>query len=221
MLEEVAATMGAERTGRGWLTVDDLARMPDEDGIHELDDGRLDVSPTPGFDHARVVARLLGHLGRAAPDGFEVLTRPGVNIHGDPSRHRRPDLAVIRDGDVTGPYLARPPLLAVEVLSPESTIRDTHRKRAEYAESGIESYWIIAPSAERTAVFEMRLDHGAYRDVQEVLDTDVFETEVPFPLRLVPRWLTADGPWRRCIGGEEAGDRAERSAETQETPEDG
>ncbi|NYH53338.1 hypothetical protein HNR06_002927 [Nocardiopsis arvandica] len=27
-------------------------------------------------------------------------------------------------------------------------------------------------------------------------------TDLPFPLRLMPHWLTASGPWRRHIGGE-------------------
>ncbi|WP_026124022.1 Uma2 family endonuclease [Nocardiopsis chromatogenes] len=210
--------MSTQEAGAGRLTVDDLARMPDDGSKYELVDGRLEVTPAPVFDHTRVEGRLQTYLGNLAPDGFEVLPDPGMNLDGDPSRHRRPDLAVIREGEEARPYLTRPPLLVVEVLSPESTIRDTHRKRAEYAEFGIESYWIVAPSVEKTAVFEMRLDGGLYRDVQEVLDTDVFETDAPFPLRLVPRWLTADGPWRRRIGGQDAGERAE---DTPESPQDG
>ena len=206
--------MGAERRGTGRLTVDDLARMPDEGGVYELVEGRLDVAPTPDLAHTRAVGRLVGHLASVAPDGFEVLLGPGVNIHGDPSHHRRPDAAVIREGDETRPYLTRPPVLAVEVLTPESTMRDTHRKRAEYAEFGIESYWIIAPSVEKTAVFEMRLDGGAYREAQEAFDTDVFATEAPFPLRLVPRWLTARGPWLARIGGEDTGEGDEHTSET-------
>ncbi|WP_017555730.1 Uma2 family endonuclease [Nocardiopsis baichengensis] len=205
--------MSTQGTGTGRLTVDDLARMPDDGGKYELADGRLEVTPAPVFDHTRVEGRLQTYLGNLAPDGFEVLPDPGMNLHGDPSRHRRPDLAVIREGEEARPYLTRPPLLVVEVLSPESTIRDTHRKRSEYAGFGIESYWIIAPSVEKTAVFELRLDGGAYRDVQEALDTDVFATEAPFPLRLVPRWLTADGPWRHRIAGQETGREAPEDSE--------
>lgn len=210
--------MSTQEAGAGRLTVDDLARMPDDGSKYELVDGRLEVTPAPVFRHTRVESRLQTHLGALAPSGLEVVTGPGINFHGDRFHHRIPDLAVIREEDETEPYLTRPPLLAVEVLSPESTIRDTHRKRAEYAEFGIESYWIIAPSVEKTAVFEMRLHGGVYRDLQEVLDTDVFETEAPFPLRIVPRWLTAKGPWLSRIGGEDAGERAE---DTPESPQDG
>ncbi|MCY9785537.1 Uma2 family endonuclease [Nocardiopsis sp. EMB25] len=183
------------------LTVDDLARMPDDGRRYELVDGRLDVSPAPVFDHTSVDSRLTYHLIAEAPDEFTVLTGPGINFNADRTHHRIPDLAVIRADAAERPYLTKPPLLAVEILSPESVLRDSNTKRAEYAAFGIESYWIVNPHPDKVGISEMRLENGQYRDITQVYGEDVFETELPFPIRIVPHWLVADGPWKKHIGG--------------------
>ncbi len=183
------------------LNVDDLARMPDDGRRYELVEGKLDVSPAPVFDHTCVDSRLTYHLTAGAPDEFTVLTGPGVNFNADRTHHRIPDLAVIRADAAERPYLTKPPLLAVEILSPESVLRDSNTKRAEYADFGIESYWIVNPHPDKVGISEMRLENGQYRDITQVYGEDVFETELPFPIRIVPHWLVADGPWKKHIGG--------------------
>ncbi|MFW5420514.1 Uma2 family endonuclease [Nocardiopsis sp. CNT-189] len=184
------------------LTVDDLARTPDDGRRYELVDGRLDVSPAPVFLHTLVDSRLTTHLNNIGPDDHVVLTGPGINFNADRTHHRIPDLAVIRAEDAESPYLTRPPLLAVEIVSPESVIRDNHTKRREYAEFGIVSYWIVNPAPDKTGLVEFRLENGGYREVTQAYGEEVFETELPFPLRIVPHWLTADGPWKKQIGGD-------------------
>ncbi|MBB5997950.1 Uma2 family endonuclease [Streptomonospora salina] len=184
----------------GRLTVQDLARTPDDGRRYELADGKLDVSPAPVFLHTLIEGRLCTHLGSVAPSEFAVLPGAGINLTADRTRHRVPDPAVIRLSDADHPYLTRPPALAVEVVSPESVFRDNHTKRREYAEFGIESYWIVAP--EKEGIMEFRLDDDQYVETAQVYGDDVFETDFPFPLKIVPTWLTADGPWKRHIGGE-------------------
>lgn len=90
------------------------------------------------------------------------------------------------------------------MVSPDSVFRDHHTKAREYAEFGIESYWIVNPSTEKPGIIELRLEHGAYREVGQVFGEDLFETELPFPVRLVPHWLIANGPWKARIAGDPA-----------------
>ncbi|RAY15248.1 Uma2 family endonuclease [Actinomadura craniellae] len=194
-------TIGQAESRRHPLTVDDLARTPDDGKRYELVDGRLDVSPAPMYPHTLIESRLMIHLGVSAPEEFTVLTGPGINFNADRTHHRIPDVAVIRTEDGEPPYLTRPPLLAVEVVSPESVFRDHHVKAREYAEFGIPSYWIINPSAEKPGLLEMRLDDGGYRESAQVFGQDVFETDVPFPIAIVPHWLIAPGPWKARIAG--------------------
>ncbi|KOX07850.1 Uma2 family endonuclease [Nocardiopsis sp. NRRL B-16309] len=183
------------------LTVDDLRRMPDDGRRYELVDGRLDVSPAPVFLHSRVESRLTYHLNALAPEEFEVVATPGINVNGNRSHHRVPDLAVLRAADEESPYLTKPPLLAVEVVPPESAIRDHHTKRREYEEFGVRSYWIINPDRALPSITELCLENGVYREVATVSGETIFKTDLPFPLSVVPHWLVGAGDWRRHIGG--------------------
>jgi Uma2 family endonuclease len=47
-----------------------------------------------------------------------------------------------------------PPMLVVEVVSPDSEKRDYRYKRTEYAARGIPEYWIIDPIAEKVTILE-------------------------------------------------------------------
>ncbi|CAM3700449.1 Uma2 family endonuclease [Nocardiopsis rhodophaea] len=196
-------TIGDPEPRQRPLTVEDLQRMPDDGRRYELVDGRLDVSPAPVFDHTRIEHRLAYHLEGCASEGFEVQSGPGVNFNSEGTHHRIPDVAVFRAEDCGRPYCTRPPLLAVEVVSPESVIRDTHTKRAEYERFGVESYWIINALADKIELLELRLEAGVYREVSQVFGMSLFETDAPFPVKFVPHWLVADGAWKTSIGGEQ------------------
>ncbi|RNL81648.1 Uma2 family endonuclease [Halostreptopolyspora alba] len=199
------------------LTVDDLANTPDDGRRYELDDGRLDVTPAPVGLRTRAELRLSWHLVNNAPNSLEVHGGPGMTLNDARTSHRIPDLAVLRTEDFNPQYQTRPPVLAVEVLSPESVFRDTNKKAREYAAFGIEHYWIVNPSLDKTGILVFRLEDGAYQEVTQAFGGDVLSLRHPFPVRIVPEWLVSDGPWRARIGGpaDDEGSTAE------ERPDDG
>ena len=47
-----------------------------------------------------------------------------------------------------------PPLLVVEVVSPNQASRDYRYKRSEYGARGIAEYWIVDPIAQKVTVLE-------------------------------------------------------------------
>lgn len=194
-------TVGIERSETREWTVADLERLPEDGTRYELVAGRLEVSPAPVSLHTLIESRLTIHLGANAPDEHMVLTGPRINLNAAGTHHRIPDVAVIRAEDFERPYLRQPPLLVIEVVSPESVFRDHHTKAREYAEFGIPSYWIVNPVLDKPSIVELRLHRGTYREAAQVFDTDVFATKEPFPIRVVPHWLVNRGPWREHIGG--------------------
>ncbi|MGW5878020.1 Uma2 family endonuclease [Nocardiopsis terrae] len=195
------------------LTVDDLQRTPDDGRRYELVDGSLDVSPAPVSFHTLVTGRLTTHLSNCAPTGVLVMDGPGITLNPERTRHRIPDVAVIRNQDFQMPYTTKPPLLAVEVVSPESVLRDHHTKRREYAEFGIPSYWLITPDRDEPSIIELRLKNGEYTEAAAAFGAALLDTELPFPVRVAPQWLLRlDGDWRQHIGGPE-------DAETEEEAE--
>ncbi|MUL41910.1 Uma2 family endonuclease [Streptomonospora sp. PA3] len=185
------------------LTVDDLERMPDDGRRYELVDGRLDVSPSPMPIHARIEHRLSVHLEAQCPDGFEIFEGAGIDLNSRRTHHRIPDVSVFESERIPHRHFETPPLLAIEVVSPESVLRDSHTRKREYAEFGIESYWIVTPGPTGIGIAEFRLKGGEYQPANEAVDFDVFVTDAPFPVRLVPHWLIADGSqWKTRLGGE-------------------
>lgn len=79
------------------------------------------------------------------------------------------------------------PLLVVEVLSPSNQSQDLGVKRHLYERLGFPAYWVIDPS--RPSVLALRHPGdagGAYRVEAEVAGDSVWETDWPFPMRIVP-----------------------------------
>ncbi|MEV0051422.1 Uma2 family endonuclease [Saccharopolyspora shandongensis] len=186
------------------MTVDDLERLPGNGYRYELVDGGLERAQSPTSVHSLVESRLHIQLGVTAPAEYLVLQGAGVSFNADRTHHRSPDLLVIRTEDFVRPHLVKPPLLVVDVVSSTGAPRDFHTEAGEYAAFGIQAYWIVNPAMHETVIDELRLQDGGYRHERQAIGEDTFATDFPFPVKIVPHWLLAGGPWRERIGGEGA-----------------
>jgi Uma2 family endonuclease len=157
--------------------------MPDDGRRYELIDGMLIVSPAPGTRHQKIAYRLYGVLEPACPPEFEVMGAPYAVHHGE-SIELQPDVLVGRFEDFTDKDLPKPPVLAVEVLSPSTALNDLNTKKAAYERLGVESYWVIDPNQARLTVFELR--DGSYAETASVTGGEAFDATRPFPVRIVP-----------------------------------
>jgi Uma2 family endonuclease len=81
---------------------------------------------------------------------------------------REPDLlfvAAARKDRIKETYLDGPADLVVEIVSPESRLRDRGEKFAEYELGGVQEYWIVDPELRRADFY--RLDsEGRYRLIE-------------------------------------------------------
>lgn len=198
-------TLDDLRALRRPITADDLARLDvvNDGRRYELVDGRIEVFPAAFYQHGRTVGRLIAHLGRTAPDGFEVSPEVGINLNSARTHHRVTDISVIDFVADPHAHIATPPVLAIEVLSAGTAIKDHNTKRDEYARFGIPAYWIVSPDPDDPSITEYLLYDRTYRETSRVTGTQVLRTEVPFPVSVVPYWLVAEeGDWRRHVGGE-------------------
>ncbi|MEV6604811.1 Uma2 family endonuclease [Kutzneria sp. NPDC051319] len=174
-------------TPSGPLTVADLELMPDDGRRYELIDGMLFVSPAPGFRHQKMVAQLIVRLESACPDDLHVLPAPFA-VRTAKDTEVQPDVLVARDEDLTEKNLPVAPLLAVEILSPSTTLYDLNTKKAAYQRMGVASYWVIDPLDPRLTVFELT-ESGEYELVADVKGEDAHDAERPFPVRMAPAEL--------------------------------
>lgn len=157
--------------------------------IAEMLDGAVFVSPSPGFAHQDAALSLAVRLRAGCPPGLRVLVAPFA-VRLGPGTEVRPDVLVARYADLTSDGLTCPPLLAVEVASPASTLVDRSLKRAVYARAGVASYWLLDPEVPMLTVLELTAD-GDYAQAAEVRGGSGYDARRPFGLRVVPLDLVA------------------------------
>lgn len=135
---------------------------------YELVDGELVLMPPATGKHEAIITLLLirfyldiQRLGldwHVRPSGTGVRTRVG--------KSRLTDLVVMtaeqkKEIDRSSAVLQSPPLLVVEVVSPESLKRDYEQKPSEYAATQIPEYWIVDPLDNKVSIL-LLLD-GSYQ----------------------------------------------------------
>jgi Uma2 family endonuclease len=76
---------------------------------------------------------------------WEIEVFPELRTQTQAARFRVPDVLVMRSGQKFDRYVTQPPLIAIEILSPEDRLSAMQAKAAEYRRFGIENIWIIDP----------------------------------------------------------------------------
>lgn len=157
---------------------------------YELAEGIMQVSPRPVSDHQWAVSSLIHEVRGQLPADRGVLSDTEVVLFsGFPPTVRAPDLLVVPTAVArTNParYQAEDVSLAVEVISPGSRRTDRVLKLNEYAEAGIENYWIVDLDSPATiTVFE--LVDREYKRVTETSTT--LSVTAPVPLTVDVRSL--------------------------------
>lgn len=157
-------------------TVDDLGQLP-KDLPYELINGRL-IVPSPTALHQDICVRILLALEVNCPPEF--LATIDLSMEVDRRNEPRPDVVVIRREQANRtPVPVRDASLAVEVISPTSTVRDMHDKAKVYARAGIPTYWVVDPLGEQLSLTEYRLGpRGEYETADRT--EDLFVTERPW-----------------------------------------
>ena len=79
------------------------------------------------------------------------------------------------------PILTRPPLITIEIKSPEDRLKNIARKSAEYLDFGVEHVWLIDPKT-RTASRAIRSKHGAV--LEEVPSGELTVPGTPILVRI-------------------------------------
>jgi Uma2 family endonuclease len=110
----------------------------------EYVDGRIEERNLGEKDHS-IIQRFLTVLFALKRDEWRVEVYPELRTQTKARNLRVPDVLVMRVEDKFEHYVTHPPLIAVEILSPEDTMRAMQEKAAEYRLFGIEHIWVIDP----------------------------------------------------------------------------
>ena len=115
------------------------AYRPDREYV----DGEIRERNVGKWEHARV-QWLLAHWFGAHEKEWGIVGSTEQRIQVSTKRVRVPDLVVLRAGPQPE-VLTEPPLLVVEILSPDDTYSDTQERAQDYREMGVETVWIVDP----------------------------------------------------------------------------
>jgi Uma2 family endonuclease len=112
----------------------------------EYVDGVIEERDLGEFEHS-FLQLFLGSVFVAHRAEWGIVAVSEQRIQVKASSFRVPDLTVLRAGTPRERILTHPPLLVIEIQSPEDTLRRTAAKTAEYLAFGIEHVWVIDTAA--------------------------------------------------------------------------
>lgn len=120
----------------------------------ELVHGEVVEMPPAGKYHGFVcgnVARILGNFAAAQSVGYVCTNDAGVIVGRDPDSVRGPDVTYYIDDETADnmqrKYAQRPPVLAVEVVSPTDRINDIMLRVTQLLAQGVAAVWVVDPEA--------------------------------------------------------------------------
>jgi Uma2 family endonuclease len=152
------------------LTFEEYLNYDDGTGFHyELVDGRLELMNPPTIQHFLVVnfldTTLTAEVKRCE---FSWLCFRETGVRTGRNKSRLTDLSVVtleqaRELVNASAVFQSPPLLIIEVVSPESVKRDYRYKRSEYAALEVPEYWIVDPLEKKISV--LLLEDGLYEEI--------------------------------------------------------
>lgn len=137
----------------------------------EYVDGVIEERDLGEFEHAYVQGLLITLFNNRRSE-WGVYALPEQRVQTQKTHFRVPDVVVLRTGSIREPILTHPPLLAIEVQSPDIPLRKTELKAIEYLAFGIEHVWVIDPYA-RVAY------RGTSKGLELVRDGELSVPETP------------------------------------------
>lgn len=106
-------------------------------------DGHLEERNVGEWDHARLQGKILAFLiERYETQGL--LAAPELRLQVKPQRFRVPDICVF-DGDPKQKVPNTPPVLCIEILSPEDRMSRVEVRINDYLAMGVSAVWVLDP----------------------------------------------------------------------------
>jgi Uma2 family endonuclease len=155
-------------------------RPENRDKYCELERGEIVELSRPGKLHGLICANVVGILRNFViqrKKGYVCSNDTGVVVERDPDTVRGPDVLVFEDAkqieDVEEEYGETPPLLAVEVLSPNDTTGKLMRRVREQLRFGTRLIWVLDPDAKNVIVYRSGKEDSIVEQTEELTGEDV------------------------------------------------
>jgi Uma2 family endonuclease len=181
------------------MTFEDFLVYDDgTDILYELENGELIPVASESEINQLIAVFLLIYFSQLGIPANRLRMKTEIAVHSRQVNVRVPDLmvyseelAIAMQGATRSLILLDmpPPLLVVEVVSPNQASRDYRYKRTEYAARGIAEYWIVDAIAQKVTVLEW---------VEGFYEERVYEGAQAIASPLFPIQLTAAQVLQNC-----------------------
>jgi Uma2 family endonuclease len=113
---------------------------------HDCDyiDGELQERPVGERPHS-FLQGILVTIFNANRRAWDVVAGTELRVQVAATRYRIPDVCVLRRSDPADDIVRTPPLICIEVLSPEDRMQRVQERVEDFARMGVEHIWIIDP----------------------------------------------------------------------------
>jgi len=115
-------------------------------------DGEIQERNLGEQDHSDLQTRIAVLLCAAENERY-IWVNTELRVQAKPTRFRVPDVCVRRANAPSEQIVRTPPLLCVEVLSPEDTVARTRARVRDFLEMGVVQVWVVDPATRSVMVF--------------------------------------------------------------------
>ena len=120
---------------------------PDRD----LVDGQLIERNVGEYDHSNLQGTLIIWLG-IRQHTWKIRVLPEQRVRVSATRFRIPDVCIIPRDQEIEPVFTKPPLVCIEVLSKDDTLRSMQDRIDDYLAFGVPNIWVLDPIARRAYI---------------------------------------------------------------------
>jgi Uma2 family endonuclease len=142
--------------------------------------GEIVEMPRPGKRHGFVcgnIARILGIYTVQRKKGYICTNDTGVVVERDPDTVRGPDIMLFEDvtsyEELEIRFAQEPPLLAVEVLSPNDKPAEVQERIDQQLQFGTRLVWLVDPDKRTVTVYRPGQEPYVLTEDQELTGEDV------------------------------------------------
>jgi Uma2 family endonuclease len=140
-------------------------------------DGELVERNVGEFDHSELQYQITTYLrNRYLKLGFIAVSEQRVQV--GPTRFRIPDVCVARLEKPMPRIFRTPPLIVIEILSPEDRLSRMQKRFDDYLKMGVPNVWLIDPDERRAFIYTRE---GSTESMDLILRARECDIVLPLP----------------------------------------
>ncbi len=141
----------------------------------EFLEGQLVERNVGEYEHSNLQGAVVASMRQHGRE-WDIRVLPEQRIQVSPTRYRVPDICVISRRQQIEQVFTEPPLLCIEILSKDDTLRSMQERIDDYRAFGVPNIWVLDPVQRRAYV----CNDGDFREPEnKTLTIDLSPIRIP------------------------------------------